>query len=122
MVGVGTFSIGEYVMQKITENVLLGTNMRGCNSGAVVTSAGVVVIDTPMVPAEAKAWRREVEHYGELKYVINNEPHRDHAAGSCWMGGTLVASEGTRQGIAENTREALEAQLSVVGPGRSPAG
>jgi len=45
----------------------------------------------------------EVEHYGEIKYVINNEPHRDHAAGSCWMGGTLVTSEGTRQGIAQNT-------------------
>jgi cyclase len=109
-------------MQRITEHVFLGTNMRGCNSGAVVTSAGVVLVDTPMVPAEAKAWRREVEQYGEIKYVINNEPHRDHVAGSCWMGGMLVTSEGTRQGIAQNTREALEAQFQWWAPDALPLG
>ena len=108
------------MVQKITENVLLGTNIRGCNVCAVVTSAGVVAIDTPMVPAEAKAWRREVEQHGEIKYVITNEHHRDHAAGSCWMGGTLVASEGTRQGQAKNTREALEGQLSWWAPDALP--
>jgi len=54
-------------MHKITENALLGANMRGCNTGAVVTSAGVVVIDAPIVPAEDRAWRQEVEQYGEIK-------------------------------------------------------
>jgi cyclase len=78
------------------------------------------MIDTPMVPAEARAWRREVEQYGEVKYVIVNEHHQDHASGSCWMGGTLVASEGTRRGIAQNTRADFETQLQWWAPDALP--
>lgn len=107
-------------MRKITEKVIQGTDIRGCNTCALVTSAGVVAIDTPMVPAEAKAWRQELEQYGKIQYVIVNEHHRDHAAGSCWLGGTLVASEGTRQGIAQNTREAFESQLQWWAPDALP--
>jgi cyclase len=107
-------------MQKITKNVFLATNIRGCNTSAIVTTAGVVVIDTPMVPAEAKKWRQEVEQFGEIKYVINNEPHRDHVTGSCWMGGTLVASEGTREAIKEHTLEILEKHLKWLAPDALP--
>lgn len=107
-------------MQKITENVFIAENIRGCTVSAVVTTAGVVIIDTPMVPSEAKAWRQEIEQCGEIKYVINNEHHRDHAAGSRWMGGTLVASEGTRQGIAQLTLDSLEGQLKWLAPDALP--
>jgi cyclase len=98
-------------MHKLTENVYAGTNFRGCNSSFVVTAEGTVVIDTPMVPAEARKWRDDVSKYGEIKYVINGEPHNDHVAGNCWMGGTLVAHEGTREAIKHNSQEALEGQM-----------
>ena len=107
-------------MHKITKNVLLGTKMRGCNTGAVVTSAGVVVIDTPMVPKEARSWRREVEQYDEIKYVINNEHHLDHSAGSCWMGGTLVASEGNRRAMTQRSVQMLKSQLKWLAPDALP--
>jgi glyoxylase-like metal-dependent hydrolase (beta-lactamase superfamily II) len=107
-------------MQKVTDNVYAGTNFRGCNSSFVVTGEGVVVIDTPMVPAEAKKWRQEIEKYGEIKYVINNEPHRDHVAGNCWMGGTLVAHEDTRKAIQTNTKEQLEEEIKWMAPDALP--
>jgi cyclase len=107
-------------MQKITDHVFVGTNFRGCNSSFVVTDAGVVVIDTPMVPAEAKKWREEIEKYGEITYVINNEPRNDHVAGNCWMGGTLVAHEGTRQAIKSNSKEILEGELKWMAPDALP--
>lgn len=107
-------------MQNITKNVLLGMNLRGCNASAVVTTAGIVVIDTPMVAAEAKKWRYELEQFGEIKYVINNEPHRDHIAGNCWLGGTLISSEGTRQAIANQSLEMLEGQLKWLAPDALP--
>jgi cyclase len=86
----------------------------------VVTSEGVVVIDTPMVPSEAKKWREDIEKYGEIKYVINGEPHNDHVAGNCWMGGTLVAHEGTREAIKNNSREMFEGQLKWMAPDTLP--
>jgi cyclase len=108
------------MMQKITDHVFVGTNFRGCNSSFVVTSEGVVVIDTPMVPSEVKKWRGEIEKYGEIKYVINGEPHNDHVAGDCWMGGTLVAHEGTREAIKNNSREMLEGQMKWMAPDALP--
>jgi cyclase len=108
------------MMQKITDNVYAGMNFRGCNSSFVVTTDGVVMIDTPMVPAEAKKWRQEVQQYGELRYVINGEPHNDHVAGNCWMGATLVAHEGTREAIKRNSKEALEGQMKWMAPDALP--
>jgi cyclase len=108
------------MMQKITENVYAGMNFRGCNSSFVVTTDGVVMIDTPMVPAEAKKWREEVQQYGELRYVINGEPHNDHVAGNCWMGATLVAHEGTCEAIKHNSKEALEGQMKWMAPDALP--
>lgn len=107
-------------MQKVTNNVYAGMNFRGCNSSFVVTTEGVVIIDTPQVPAEAKKWREEVQKFGEIKYVINNEPHNDHVAGNCWFAGTLVAHEGTREAIKHNRKEVLEGQMSWMAPDALP--
>jgi cyclase len=108
------------MMPKITNNVYTGTNFRGCNSSFVVTGEGLVVIDTPMVPTEAGKWREEAEQYGEIKYVVNNEPHPDHIAGDCWFPGHLVAHEGTRQAMQEVRRGELEGQLKQMAPDALP--
>lgn len=107
-------------MEKITDNVYAGMNFRGCNSSFVVTTEGTVIIDTPMVPTEAKKWREEVSKYGEIRYVINNEPHNDHVAGNCWMGGILIAHEGTREAIKHNRKETLEGQMKWMAPDALP--
>jgi cyclase len=109
------------MMEKITANVYVGMKFRGCNSGFIVTSDGVVVIDTPMVPVEAKKWREDItKQFGEIRYVINGEPHNDHVAGNCWMGGTLIAHEGTRETIKRNKKEALEGQMKWMAPDALP--
>jgi cyclase len=107
-------------MEKVTDNVYTVLNLRGCNYSLVVTAEGTVVIDTPMVPADAKKWREEATKYGEIRYVINNEPHNDHVAGNCWLGGTLVAHEGTREAIKQNKQEVLEEQMSWMVPDALP--
>ena len=103
-------------MQKITENVYVETEFPGCNSSFVVTTEGTVIIDTPVVPSDAKKWREEATKHGEIRYVIINEPHNDHIAGSCWLGGTLVAHEGTREAIKTYPKEALEGVIKFMGP------
>jgi cyclase len=114
------FTLIRGYMQKITDSVYAGFNFRGCNSGFVVTAGGVIVIDTPMVPAEAKKWRDEVSGYGKIEYVINNEPHNDHVAGNCWMGGVLVSSETTSEAIKRNNQKALESQMGWMAPDALP--
>ena len=65
-------------MQQITDNVFAETGFRGCNPSFVVTSEGVVMIDTPQMPVDAVKWHDEIARHGPVRYLINTEPHGDH--------------------------------------------
>jgi cyclase len=103
-------------MQKVTDNVYVETGFRGCNCSFVVTSEGVVAIDTPMVPSEAKKWAAGMAEFGPMRYVINGEPHGDHVSGNCYMGGVLIGHEGTREAIKAAKREDAERMLKMLAP------
>jgi glyoxylase-like metal-dependent hydrolase (beta-lactamase superfamily II) len=87
------------MMKKVSKNVYAETNFQGCNPGFVVTSDGVVMIDTPQMPTDAVKWREKILQYGPVRYLINTEPHGDHFTGNYFFKGTVVAHEGTRQAI-----------------------
>ena len=98
-------------MEKISDNVYAETSFQGCNPGFVVTREGVVMIDTPQMPADAIGWRDEIAKHGTVRYLINTEPHGDHFTGNYFFEGTVVAHEGTRQAIiasAANVEQARE--------------
>jgi cyclase len=107
-------------MQRITDNVYVETGFHGCNTSFVVTREGVVLIDTPMVPAEAKKWREIISRFGEVRYVINGEPHTDHVSGNCYLGGKVIAHEGTRQSMLSASAEALKQSLGWMAPDALP--
>jgi cyclase len=74
-------------MQQVTPRVYTDTTLRGCNPSFVVTSDGVVVIDTPQLPTKAVAMRQEAEAHGPVRYVINTEHHVDHIFGNYYFRG-----------------------------------
>jgi cyclase len=74
-------------MEQVTPNVLTNTKLRGCNPSFVVTSDGVVVIDTPQLPTKAVAMREAAEGHGPIRYLINTENHVDHIFGNYWFKG-----------------------------------
>ena len=88
-------------MQQITSNVFAETQVRGCNHGFVTTSDGIVMIDSPQKPTDALKWKAEIEKHGELKYIINTEPHGDHWTGNAYFDVPVVAQEGVRTRILE---------------------
>jgi len=107
-------------MEKITENVYVERKLSRCNTSAVVTKAGVVVIDTPMVPAFAQKIAAEVRKLGPVRYVINTEPHSDHTSGNCYFGGTGIAHEGTRQAILSSSIKDFTGMLELISPETLP--
>jgi cyclase len=107
-------------LQQITKNVYVETEFQGCNTSFVVTGEGVVVIDTPMVPAEARKWNDEAGRHGVVRYVINTEPHTDHVAGNCYFEGTGVSHEGTRQAILSAKVDDLKGMLQWMAPDALP--
>ncbi|OGO20643.1 MAG: hypothetical protein A2Z15_01070 [Chloroflexi bacterium RBG_16_50_11] len=106
-------------MQKITKNVYVESKISVCNSSCVVTKEGVVVIDTPMVPANAKKLAAEISKFGKIRYVINTEPHGDHISGNCYFGGTLITHDGTRDAILAAKVDDIKGMLQMMAPGVS---
>ena len=74
-------------MEKVTENVYTITTIKGCNPSYVVTSEGIVAIDTPQMPTQAVEMREEILKKGHLRYLINTEHHSDHIFGNHYFAG-----------------------------------
>jgi cyclase len=87
-------------VEQVTENVFTSTKMRGCNPSFVVTSDGIVVVDTPQLPSKAVMMRREAESRGPIRYVINTEHHVDHIFGNYYFKG--AGSVVHHQGVYDN--------------------
>jgi len=105
-------------LEKINNNVYAETSFRGCNPGFVVTRDGVVMIDTPQMPADAIGWQDVIAKHGTVRYLINTEPHGDHFTGNCFFEGTVVAHEGTREAIMASTAnvEQVKERLTQASP------
>jgi len=87
-------------MQRVTDNVYTNTTLRGCNPSFVVTSAGVVVVDTPQLPTKAVAMREIAEGFGEIRYLVNTEHHVDHIFGNYFFKGAGEVVH--HQGVYDN--------------------
>lgn len=74
-------------MQRITDSVYAATDFKGCNPGYVVTSDGVVAIDTPQLATKAVKMREVILKEGPLRYLINTEHHLDHVFGNLFFSG-----------------------------------
>ena len=107
-------------MQKITANVYVESKLSRCNTSVVVTKGGVVVVDTPMIPANARKIAAEIKKFGPVRYVINTEPHGDHTSGNCYFGGSGIAHEGTRRAIMTSKIEDFTGMLKMMSPESLP--
>ena len=82
-------------MDKLTSHVFVESGYRGCTVGAIVTPIGVVCVDTPLLPAEARHWRARLAELSSqpIVYTIFTDGHRDRVLGQQWLGGMVVAHE-----------------------------
>lgn len=87
-------------MQRVNDRVFTTTKLRGCNPSYVVTSNGVVVIDTPQLPTKAVAMREQAEGHGPIRYVVNTEHHVDHIFGNFFFKGAGAVIH--HQGVYDN--------------------
>ena len=88
------------MFENVTSKVHTDTTIRGCNPSYVVTSDGVVVVDTAQLPTKAVAMREEAESHGPIRYVINTEHHVDHIFGNYYFKGAGTVIH--HKGVADN--------------------
>jgi len=103
-------------VQQLTANVWAETGLRGANHGFVATSDGIVMIDTPHKPSDAVRLKSEIERRGQLRYIINTEPHGDHWTGNAYFDVPVVAHEGVRSRILGTNLQEHVARVASFGP------
>ncbi|MEW6185847.1 MAG: MBL fold metallo-hydrolase [Thermodesulfobacteriota bacterium] len=103
-------------MNQVTKNVFVETGYRGCNPGFVVTSQGVVMIDTPQIPRDALAYREIILKHGKPLYLINTESHGDHYTGNFFFDCPVIAQQETREAILKADLNALKDRIKVLDP------
>ncbi|MCX7670596.1 MAG: MBL fold metallo-hydrolase, partial [Anaerolineae bacterium] len=80
-------------MREISPGIFVETDQRGANYGAVLTDDGFIIIDTPIVPKQAVAFRDELRRISGGKpflYIINTDHHRGHIVGNQYFVPTPV--------------------------------
>jgi glyoxylase-like metal-dependent hydrolase (beta-lactamase superfamily II) len=89
-------------LKEIAQGVFAETDYIGCNNSCIVTDEGLVLVDPPMCPSKAVAWKKRTSELGDLRYVINTEHHWDHIGGNCFYPDARVISHSkTREGAIE---------------------
>ncbi|MCY3904438.1 MAG: MBL fold metallo-hydrolase [Caldilineaceae bacterium] len=107
---IGVSGLGE--RQEIAPGVFINTVYRGCTPGFMVTDEGLILIDTPLIPKQAKDWREQIELEAPgrpILYVFNTDHHRGHALGNQYfLPTTVIAHERAfkeMSGYTENFKE-----------------
>jgi len=86
-------------MQKLAKNIYVESGFPGVTVGAVVTSEGVICIDTPTHPADAHRWRLKLAQLSQkpIQFIINLDHHRDRLLNNHWFEAPVIAHEATSE-------------------------
>ena len=82
------------MLEEIARNVFVKLDYEGANVGCILTDEGAIVIDTPMIPNEAKDWAETVSKLTDtVLYVFNTDHHRAHIMGNQFFDAPIIAHE-----------------------------
>jgi glyoxylase-like metal-dependent hydrolase (beta-lactamase superfamily II) len=84
-------------MQKLAKDIYIESGFAGVTVGAVVTREGIVCIDAPTHPADARRWRLKLAQLSDapVRFVVNLDHHRDRVLGTQWFEAPVIAHEAT---------------------------
>jgi len=81
-------------MEEIAPDVFVEFDYEGANCGLILSDAGAIVVDTPMIPEEGKAWAAQVaEITDNVLYVFNTDHHRAHILGDQYFDAPILSHE-----------------------------
>jgi cyclase len=106
-------------MQQITDSIWVETSQRWSNHGLISTREGLLLIDGPQKPSDTLALKAEIEKRGQLKYILNTEPHGDHWTSNAFFDAPVVAHRGVRERIFETDMAAHIERVGTMGSGEA---
>ena len=74
-------------MKQLSDHIFAETTYSWANVGAVVTDAGIVLLDSPVRPSDSKKWQQALRPLSPLgpRYLIGTDFHGDHTTGAAFV-------------------------------------
>lgn len=84
-------------MQEIAENVFIETEYDWVNVGALRTRRGIIAIDVPSYPRQARDWAMRLHTLTprSVQYTILTDYHGDRILNARWLNAPVIAHEAT---------------------------
>ena len=81
-------------MNKIASNVYGSTEYPGVNVGFIVMPSGVIAIDAPTLPQDARAWRQQIMEITDdpILYIVLTDGHPDRLLSAALLEAPIVAT------------------------------
>lgn len=93
-------------MEEIANGIFVETAYQGVNVGAILTNDGVICIDVPSYPRDARDWAHRVDrlHGRGEKYLILTDFHGDRILNARWMNAPIIAHQVVSERLASYDR------------------
>lgn len=84
-------------MERIAENIYVETTYEGVNVGAIITTQGIIAIDTPTYPRQARDWAMRLQSMAArpVIYTILTDYHSDRILNTRWLNAPVIAHQVT---------------------------
>ena len=94
-------------IQQISDHVYANVDYEGGNVACINTEKGIVLIDTPMLPADVTDWKAFVEGLNPngILYIIATHHHFDHIIGNHQLGGKVIMQETAMEKMMKKKRD-----------------
>ncbi|HJX03519.1 MAG TPA: MBL fold metallo-hydrolase [Dehalococcoidia bacterium] len=82
-------------IQKIKNHTYVETDFMGANVSCIDTGHGLILIDTPHMPAEMRQWKEALGRISnkDIAYVIDTHHHFDHCLGNAFFSSNVIAHQ-----------------------------
>jgi glyoxylase-like metal-dependent hydrolase (beta-lactamase superfamily II) len=89
-------------MEQIAENVYVEPSYEGVNVGAIVTNQGIIAIDSPSYPRQAREWAMRLHTLSPrpVLFVILTDYHGDRVLNARWLNAPIIAQQVTADKLA----------------------
>ncbi len=103
-------------MQQVSKNIFVETAWPGANASYIVTTQGLILVDTPYYPSYANQWKNTVEKNGSVIFLINTESHDDHYASNFLFNVPVIAHKIARDAMIAADVNQIAAVISQNDP------
>jgi cyclase len=92
-------------MKEIAPNIYVATEYPGVNVGFIVRPAGIVAVDAPTLPRDARTWRRQIAamEKGPILYTVLTDAHPHRLLNAGLLKAPIVAARAAYARAADYT-------------------